>query len=221
MAAMYRFPSWNRGSSLATRGSFARVWVPLSPPGRTIMLKAVASMADVLDVELTPVPLPNVDLPPLTTAITRLAEDVVRTIAQDMVPYLLTQQVDESLKKLVPRLVQTAVSEEKVLIKETTQETTREALPDLLRPLVEQFAKEIFDMKDTVQETARKAMPDLLKPIVEQLDKEIIEKAMPNLLKPIVEQLGKDIIEKVVRDVVGAKAEAEVKKEIARLTAEA
>src|SRR6059036_680891 len=130
-------------------------------------------MADVPDVELTPVPLPNVDLTPLTTAITKVAEDVVRTIAQDMVPYLLTQQVDESLKKLVPRLVQTAVSEEKVLIKETTQET------------------------------ARKAMPDLLKPIVEQLDKEIIEKAMPNLLKPIVEQLGKDIIEKVVRDVVG------------------
>src|SRR5213593_413076 len=158
-------------------------------------------MADVPDVELTPVPLPNVDLTPLTTAITKVAEDVVRTIAQDMVPYLLTQQVDESLKKLVPRLVQTAVSEEKVLIKETTQETTREALPDLLRPLVEQFAKEIFDMKDTVQETARKAMPDLLKPIVEQLDKEIIEKAMPNL--------------------VGAKAEAEVKKEIERLTAEA
>jgi len=112
-------------------------------------------MADVPDVELTPVPLPNVDLTPLTTAITKVAEDVVRTIAQDMVPYLLTQQVDESLKKLVPRLVQTAVSEEKVLIKETTQETTREALPDLLRPLVEQFAKEIFDMKDTVQETAR------------------------------------------------------------------
>ena len=158
-------------------------------------------MADVPDVELTPVPLPNVDLTPLTTAITKVAEDVVRTIAQDMVPYLLTQQVDESLKKLVPRLVQTAVSEEKVLIKETTQETAREALPDLLRPLVEQFAKEIFDMKDTVQETARKAMPDLL--------------------KPIVEQLGKDIIEKVVRDVVGAKAEAEVKKEIERLTAEA
>src|SRR5207244_4177378 len=128
-------------------------------------------MADVPDVELTPVPLPNVDLTPLTTAITKVAEDVVRTIAQDMVPYLLTQQVDESLKKLVPRLVQTAVSEEKVLIKETTQETTR--------------------------------------------------KAMPNLLKPIVEQIGKDIIEKVVRDVVGAKAEAEVKKEIARLTAEA
>src|SRR5438128_12261042 len=118
-------------------------------------------MADVPDVELTPVPLPNVDLTPLTTAITKVAEDVVRTIAQDMVPYLLTQQVAESLQKLVPRLVQTAVSEENVMIKETTQEPTREALPALLRPLAEQFAKDICDMKDTVQQTARKAMPAL------------------------------------------------------------
>src|SRR5881397_277196 len=157
-------------------------------------------MADVYDVELTPLPSPHVDLTPLTTAITKVAEDVVRTIAQDMVPSLLTQQVEESLKKMVPRLVEAAVSEERVLIKETVEETARRAMPDFLRPLVEQLAKEIFDMKDTVQETARKAMPNLLKPLVEQLDKEIIEK--------------------VARDVVGAKAEAEVKREIQRLTAE-
>src|SRR5438034_616832 len=94
-------------------------------------------MADVHDVELTPLPSPNVDLTPLTTAITKVAEDVVRTIAQDMVPYLLTQQVEESLKKLAPGLIQTAVSEEKVLLKETAQETAREALPDLLRTMPE------------------------------------------------------------------------------------
>src|SRR5437879_13494927 len=129
-------------------------------------------MADVPDVELTPVPLPNVDLTPLTTAITKVAEDVVRTIAQDMVPYLLTQQVDESLKKLVPRLVQTAGSAEKVLIKEPTQETTRAPLPDLLSPLGDQFAKECFDMKDTVPEPAPKPIPDLLRPIVARLDNE-------------------------------------------------
>ena len=114
---------------------------------------------------------PDVDLTPLTTAITKIAEDVVRAIARDTVPSLLTQQVEESLKKMVPGLVETAVSEEKVLIKETVQETTRKALPDLLNPMVEQLAKEI--------------------------------------------------IEKVARDVVGAKAEAAVKKEIERLTAEA
>jgi len=114
---------------------------------------------------------PNVDLTPLTTAITKIAEDVVRTIARDTVPSLLTQQVEESLKKMVPGLVETAVSEEKVLIKETVQEVTRKALPDVLKPMGEQLAAEI--------------------------------------------------IEKVARDVVGSKAEAEVKKEIERLTAEA
>src|SRR5436309_15900615 len=99
-------------------------------------------MADVPDVELTPVPLPNVDLTPLTTAITKVAEDVVRTIAQDMVPYLLTQQVDESLRKLVPGLVETAVSDEQGLIKERQQETTRAALLDLVSARAEQFAKQ-------------------------------------------------------------------------------
>src|SRR5437899_11795058 len=106
-------------------------------------------MADVPDVELTPVPLPNVDLTPLTTAITKVAEDVVRTIAQDMVPYLLTQQVDESIKKLVARLVQTAVSEEKVLITETTQHTTLEASRNLLRPMVDQLANDTVDINDS------------------------------------------------------------------------
>src|SRR5438876_3965704 len=135
-------------------------------------------MADVPDVELTPLPSPNIDLTPLTTAITKVAEDVVRTIAQDMVPYLLTQQVEESLKKLAPGLIQTAVSEEKVLLKETAQETAREALPDLLRPTAEQLAKALFVMKDTVRETPRKATPDLLKPTAEQLAKDITDTAV-------------------------------------------
>src|SRR5436309_14125082 len=131
-------------------------------------------MADVHDVELTPLPSPHVDLTPLTTAITKVAEDVVRTIAQDMVPSLLTQQVEESLKKMVPRLVEAAVSEERVLIKATVEETARRAMPDFLRPLVEHLAKAIFDMKDTIREPARNAIPDLLRPPIEQLGREFI-----------------------------------------------
>src|SRR2546425_400753 len=69
--------------------------------------------------------LPDVDLTPLTTAITKVAENVVRAIARDMVPSLLKEQVEESLKKMVPSLVEAAVAEEKVLIKETVQEVTR------------------------------------------------------------------------------------------------
>jgi hypothetical protein len=114
---------------------------------------------------------PDVDLTPLTTAIKKGAEDVVRTVMRDMVPSLLTQQVEESLRKMVPSLVEAAVAQERVLIEETAQEVTRKTLPDLLRPMVQQLAEEI--------------------------------------------------IERMARDVVGDKAEAEVKKEIERLTAEA
>jgi hypothetical protein len=97
----------------------------------------------------------DLDLTPLTAALSKLTEDMARKMVQDA----------------LPSLVEKAVAAEKVLITET------------------------------VQEVARKALPDLLKPIVEQAAKEVIEKA--------------------ARDVVGEVAETEVKKEIARLSAEA
>jgi len=96
----------------------------------------------------------DIDLTPLTAALSKLAEDMARKMVQDA----------------LPGLVEKAVAEEKVLITETVQEMTRQALPDLL--------------------------------------------------KPIVDQLAQKIIEKVVRELVPDHAEAAVKKEIERLTAE-
>jgi len=96
----------------------------------------------------------DIDLTPLTTALSKLAEDMARKMVQDA----------------LPGLVEKAVAEEKVLINETVQEMTRQALPDLL--------------------------------------------------KPIVDQLAQDIIDKVAREIVPDHAEAAVKKEIERLTAE-
>jgi hypothetical protein len=96
----------------------------------------------------------DIDLTPLTTALSKIAEDMARKMVQDA----------------LPGLVEKAVAEEKVLINETVQEMTRQALPDLL--------------------------------------------------KPIVDQLAQDIIDKVAREIVPDHAEAAVKKEIERLTAE-
>ena len=96
----------------------------------------------------------DIDLTPLTTALSKLAEDVARKMVQDA----------------LPGLVEKAIAAEKVLINETVQEMTRQALPDLL--------------------------------------------------KPIVDQLAQDIIDKVAREIVPDHAEAAVKKEIERLTAE-
>jgi hypothetical protein len=138
--------------------------------------------------------LPDVDLTPLIAAMKKGAEEVVRAVMRDMVPSLLTQQVEESLKIMVPSLVEAAVAQEKAHI----EETVKTMVPSLIEAAV---AQERVLIEETAQEVTRKALPDLL--------------------RPLVQQLAEEIIEKVARDVVGAKAEAEVKKEIERLTAEA
>lgn len=119
-------------------------------------------MADAPDIEI--------DLRPLTAAIAKVVEDIVRKMIKDTLPDLIKPQAEQSLKAMLPGLVESVLAEEKVLIKETAQDITRQALPDLLKPLVDQLAKEI--------------------------------------------------IEKVVGQVVPDCAEAAVKKEIERLTAE-
>ncbi len=80
----------------------------------------------------------NIDLAPLATALSKLAEDIARKMVQDA----------------LPGLVEKAVAEEKVLISETVQEMTRQALPDLLKPIVDQLAQEIID------KVAREIVPD-------------------------------------------------------------
>lgn len=80
----------------------------------------------------------DIDLTPLTAALSKLAEDMVRKMVRDA----------------LPGLVEKAIAEEKVLIKETVQEMTRTALPDLLKPIVDQLAQEIID------KVAREIVPD-------------------------------------------------------------
>lgn len=66
------------------------------------------------------------------------------------------------------------------------------------------------------KDLARKIVQDRLPSLVEQA----VRQTLPDLLKPIVEQLAQNIIEKVARELVPDHAEAAVKKEIERLTAE-
>ena len=80
----------------------------------------------------------DIDLTPLTAALSKLAEDMARKMVRDA----------------LPGLVEKAIAEEKVLIKETVQEMTRTALPDLLKPIVDQLAQEIID------KVAREIVPD-------------------------------------------------------------
>lgn len=83
-------------------------------------------------------PVTDIDLTPLTTALSKLAEDMARKMVQDA----------------LPGLVEKAVADEKVLIKETAQETARQSLPELLQPIVDQLAKAI------IEKVAREIVPD-------------------------------------------------------------
>ena len=80
----------------------------------------------------------DIDLTPLTAALSKLAEDMARKMVQDA----------------LPGLVEKAIAAEKVLINETVQEVTRQALPDLLKPIVDQLAQDIID------KVAREIVPD-------------------------------------------------------------
>ena len=103
-------------------------------------------MADMPDVE--------VDLTPLTTAIAKVVEEMVQKTITDTLPDLIKLQTEESLKALLPGLVERAVAEENVLIKETVQDITRRALPDLVKPIVDQLAEEI------IEKVAGQVVPD-------------------------------------------------------------
>lgn len=82
----------------------------------------------------------DIDLTPLTAALSKLTEDMARKMVQDA----------------LPGLVEKAVAEEKVLITETVQEAARKALPDLLKPIIDQAAKTVIEKvaRDVVGEIA-------------------------------------------------------------------
>jgi len=82
----------------------------------------------------------DIDLTPLTAALSKLTEDMAKKMVQEE----------------LPGLVEKAIAEEKVLITETVQEVARKALPDLLKPIVEQAAKEVIEKvaRDVVGEVA-------------------------------------------------------------------
>ncbi len=89
-------------------------------------------------------PLADIDLTPLTAALSKLAGDMARKMVQDS----------------LPGLVEKALAEEEVLIKETVQEMTRQALPDLLKPIVDQLAQDIIGKvaREIVQDNAEAAV---------------------------------------------------------------
>jgi hypothetical protein len=134
------------------------------------------------------------DIKALTLAISGIVEGIARRIIEDRLENLLPPLVEQSVKNQLPETVPAIVAAE------------------LPRLVVDQEAM----IKESVEKATRQALPDLIEPLVERLAGPLLQSEVQNLLGAT----GAAVIEKIAWEVVPAQAEIEVRKEIARLTAD-
>jgi hypothetical protein len=165
-----------------------------SHSGRDISL----SESHVLAIDANGVPedisIDEKDIKALTLAISSIVEGIARKVIEDRLENLLPPLVEQSVKTLLPESVSPLLAAE------------------LPRLLVDQKAM----IKESVEQVTRQALPDLTEPVVERLAPGVLQSEIHKLLATT----GTAVIEKIAWEIVPAQAEIEVRKEIARLSAE-
>jgi hypothetical protein len=134
------------------------------------------------------------DIKALTLAISGIVEGIARKVIEDRLENLLPPLVEQSVKNLLPESVSPLVATE---------------LPKLL---VDQEAM----IKESVEQATRHALPQIIEPVVERLAPAVLQSEIHKLFATT----GTAVIEKIAWEIVPAQAEIEVRKEIARLSAE-
>ncbi len=134
------------------------------------------------------------DIKALTLAISGIVEGIARKVIEDRLESLLPSLVEQSVKNLLPESVPQLVAAE------------------LPRLVVDQEAM----IKESVEKATHQALPELLEPIIERL----VTNAVQPELQKFLSSSGARVIEKIAWEIVPAQAEIEVRKEIARLSAD-
>ena len=134
------------------------------------------------------------DIKALTLAISGIVEGIARKVIEDRLENLLPPLVEQSVKNLLPESVSPLVATE------------------LPRLMVDQEAM----IKESVEQATRKVLPELIEPVVERLAPGVLQSEIQKLL----DTSGAAVIEKIAWEIVPAQAEIEVRKEIARLSAD-
>ena len=151
------------------------------------------------------------DITALTLAISGIAEGIVRKVIADKLESLVSPLIEQSVKNLLPKSMPYLVAAE---LPNLADEQLRALLPRLIESAL---AGQQATLKESMEETTRQALPGLMGPIIERLAKESVEPEIQKFLK----SSGAEMIEKIAWEVVPSQAEIEVKKEIARLSADA
>jgi len=134
------------------------------------------------------------DIKSLTLGISGIVDAIARRVIEDRLENLLPPLIDQSVKVLLPESVLPLVSAE---------------LPSLV------VSQEAI-IRESVENATRQALPELLEPIIERLVKD----ALHSELQKFLQSTGPAVIEKIAWEIVPAQAEIEVRKEIARLSAD-
>ena len=150
------------------------------------------------------------DIQALTLAISGIAEAIVRKVVtaslSSVVPPLVLQSVqailpetlpplvmdrlpgvaEEQLRTLTPELMDNSVAAQQPLLKEVVEEITRQSLPGMIGPMVEQLVKE------TIHTEVQKLLSTTGLEIVEKIAWEIVPSQAEIEVKKEIERLTAD-----------------------------
>ncbi len=149
-----------------------------------------------------------------TPSVQRQGESLSREQISDL--------VQETAHKKIPDLVTQQLADMELTLQQNLQSTVTTLIGELSEKL----------RQGSPEDAVRKQLPDLLKEpggAMDQLVKEAVEDALARHLRPVAEEMfrdvgrevAKEVIATTVQDIVPSLAEAEIKKEIERLSSSA
>ena len=182
-----------------------------SPPGSDVSLSESPDLTadDSNGLAETPTIDPK-DITALTLAISGIAEGIVRKVVADklesLVPPLMEQSVknlfpksvtslvaselpklaDEQLRALLPRLIESALASQQALLKESIEDTTRQALPGVMGPIIERLAK------DSLEPEIQKFLKTAGAEVIEKIAWEVVPSQAEIEVKKEIERLSAD-----------------------------
>ena len=217
---------------------------PVIPPGPANKPKVVVSPEPVSTVEKVDARAQDAIQGPLPTLAQPTAEEVERRVSQ-LVPDLVAREVATQLKQIVQfeittqlataisldqitKVLRGAVERELPTIAAQHISGMEQTIQQNLSDTAGQTVKKVTDklVKELVDPTVREHLPEVVRQQLGSIDRLVKEAAQDaasqyarHTAENTVREMAKDILKKAVEKIVPDVAEAEIKKEIERLTA--
>jgi len=132
------------------------------------------------------------DITALTLAISGIAEGIVRKVIADKLESLVTPLMEQSVKNLFPKSLPPLIAAE---LPKLADEQLRALLPRLVESAL---ASQQAILKESIEDATRQALPELMGPIIERLTTSSIEPEIQKFLKnsgtEIIEKIAWEVV---------------------------